>query len=75
MATFCAYTIYQLVPIPFVKSDMHRSIESLIINMCTLVYTLDKAYSFYIYTLASGYFRKQLKQLTYSFFRRRRVMP
>ena len=80
--TFCICTlpniatkIYQLIPVTYVKSDVRLSIENLVINMCTLLYTLDNAFSFYMYTLASGHFRKELKRLIYSYLRRHRIMP
>jgi hypothetical protein len=82
VATFCtcalpiiATKIYQLVPVSGTKSDVRRSVENLVINMCTLMSVLDKGYSFYIYTLASAHLRKKLKQLIYSSFRSHQIIP
>ncbi|CAF1307178.1 unnamed protein product [Rotaria sp. Silwood1] len=72
---YTAVKIYQLLTITTVKNNVRRSIENLVINMSILMYVLDKTYSFYIYTLSSGYYRKQLKRLIGSVFRKARIIP
>ena len=69
------FRIYQLVPLPFVKSSMRLSVESFLFSMLLLLSNLDKVFSFYIHTLASSHFRKEFKRLLYSLYRRNVVLP
>jgi hypothetical protein len=69
------FRIYQLVPLPFVESASRRSLENFLFNMLLLLSNVDKVFSFYIYTLASSHFRKELKKLVRLIYRRIRVMP
>lgn len=67
--------IYASIPLSIVKSSIQLSFESLVANVCLLITCVDKVFSFYIYTLASKYYRKQLLQLFLRYWHRQRITP
>ena len=58
-----AMKIYSIITTPIVKSPVQISIENLCQNISILFSLVDKAFSFYIYTLASKYYRTEMIKL------------
>lgn len=58
-----AMKIYSLSTTSIVKSPVQISIENLCLNIAILFSLVDKVFSFYIYTLASKYYRTELIKL------------
>ncbi|CAF1003135.1 unnamed protein product [Adineta steineri] len=58
-----ATKIYQMIPLSIVKSDVRIAGESLFFNLSVLFSLGDKVFSFYIYTLSSKFYRKELIKL------------
>jgi hypothetical protein len=58
-----ALKIYENIPMSIVKSDVRISVENLILNITAMITFVDKVFSFYIYTLSSKYYRKELIKL------------
>ncbi len=70
-----ALKIYFILPLSIVKSTVRISVENLIFNAALLISFIDKSFSFYIYTLASKYYRQELIKLMTRCWSQRRVVP
>ncbi|UJR19065.1 hypothetical protein I4U23_022196 [Adineta vaga] len=64
--------IYASIPLAIVRSSLRLSIENFIANICLMATCVDKVFSFYIYTLSSKYYRKELIQLFTQYWNRQR---
>ncbi|CAF1256626.1 unnamed protein product [Adineta ricciae] len=51
-----ATKIYQNMTLSFIKSDVHRAVDSLVFILSILSSLVDKIFSFYIYTLFSKFY-------------------
>ena len=69
------FKIYSSVPVYFVKSSTQISIENLLLNLAVWLNLFDKIFSFYIYTLVSGFFRRELAKMFTKNRVNRRIAP
>jgi hypothetical protein len=70
-----AFKIYSNIPLSIIKSDVRLSVENLIQNVGIGFSSVDKVFSFYIYTLSSVYFRGELVKLLPRCCRPRLIEP
>jgi hypothetical protein len=70
-----AFKIYSNIPLSIIKSGVRLSVENLILHVTIVLSFVDKIFSFYIYTLASDYFRGELIKLVPQRCRVRRIEP
>jgi hypothetical protein len=70
-----AMKIYSNIPVLSVKSDVRIAIENLFLNISILFSFVDKMFSFYIYTLSSKFYRKELIKLIKRCLPQRQVAP
>lgn len=55
--------IFSAIPSPYVLSNVELTVQNLLLNIAILLSFVDKIFSFYIYTLASKFYRQELMQL------------
>ncbi|CAF1415053.1 unnamed protein product [Adineta ricciae] len=69
------FRIYSSVSAFFVKSSKQIAIESLLLNLAVWLNLFDKIFSFYIYTLVSVFFRRELAKIFTKNRVNRRIAP
>lgn len=74
-APLLAIKVYSIMPISTDKSAVQISVENLIHQISILFSLVDKIFSFYIYTLASKYYRTELVKLVTRCWSQNRVAP
>lgn len=67
--------IYLIIPTSTVKSPVQIAIENLCLNLSILSSVVDKIFAFYIYTLASKYYRTELMKLVTRCWTQQRIAP